>query len=316
MDALSAAIPLARLFLALAHGRRHAVVSLSVRGRRVSVHVEAGHLVAISGVDLDSLGDTLLRQGGLDKARHRAAFLQEMPPEGRVGAWLVSVGAASRGDVERALELQLYARLGHLLRHRDADVEVGLQEAPADGSGASASGLVSETQADLPRAVFDGLCAVARSLPADVLSVCAGQGPLKLTHTGSRLLAALSVTAGEGEPIAASLSAAFPSTQLAVRAVLCALGAAVATKFDGDAFRLLLRKQREIRRCVGPRALLDLPPHAHAEQARPALRKLATKLHPDKFHGLDPALFAASHDVMRALSHAEGELRAPHSVSR
>jgi hypothetical protein len=86
------------------------------------------------------------------------------------------------------------------------------------------------------------------------------------------------------------------------------LGAASEAVLATDSCSLLLRKQREIRRRAGPRALLDLPPHAHAEQARPALRRLASKLHPDRFHAAEPSLRAVSSEVMRALSQAEHEL--------
>ena len=147
---------------------------------------------------------------------------------------------------------------------------------------------------------------LCRDLPAGQLSALAGENALKLTNSGRRIVAALERS--EHVELEAWLARSPQSALRAPRAVLRVLGAAVDETFDGDACNLLLRKQREIRRRVGPHALLDLPAHARSDQARPALRRLAQKLHPDRFHAVEPALRAASQEVMRALSQAEREL--------
>ncbi len=309
MDGLRAAVPLARLLLALADHQRTAEIRLRVRGKPITVSLDAGQLVAIRGVDVDSLGDTLLRTGGLNTERHQVAVSRDVPPEGRVGAWLVAVGAASESDVQRALEAQLKARLTYLLRYVAADADIVAREIAGQADRL-------DTRADLVWAVFSTLRELSHALSERELRELSGTGPLKLTRSGSRLVEALVASAENCEPPDGWLRNAAETSAFGARAVLRVLGAAVEARFEGDVFRLLLRKQREIRRRVGPRALLDLPPHAHFEQARPALRRLATKLHPDRFHGQDPALFAASHEVMRALSEAAGELRAGYARAR
>jgi hypothetical protein len=143
-------------------------------------------------------------------------------------------------------------------------------------------------------------------MPGGQLSALAGDSALKLTSSGRRIVASLERS--EHVELEAWLSRSPQSSLRAPRAVLRVLGAAVDATFDGGACNLLLRKQREIKRRVGPHALLDLPAHARSEHARPALRRLAQKLHPDRFQALEPALRAASQEVMRSLSQAEHEL--------
>jgi len=302
MDALRTAVPLSRLFLALADSERKSEVRVRARSRSAQVRLERGAVVAIEGVDGELLGDSLLRLGRLDTLKHREALL-EGPPMGRVGGWLVQVGAASADSVDAALHAQLQARLTQLLRWTDASFELV-------ASGAPCAPLAAEPQArvSITKAVWTGLCHIARDLDAPRLAVLAGDGALKLTHSGTRIVHALAST--EQAQWEGWLSRAPQEAARVPRAVLRALGAAVEANFDGDACNLLLRKQREIRRRVGPRALLDLPSHARSEHARPALRRLAQKLHPDRFQALEPGLRAASHEVMRALSEAERELLA------
>ncbi|HEX5658373.1 MAG TPA: J domain-containing protein [Polyangiales bacterium] len=87
-------------------------------------------------------------------------------------------------------------------------------------------------------------------------------------------------------------------------ALLLALGFATPAAQREDAYALLLRKRRELARNVGPRALLDLPSDADARGAQRALRKLAGKLHPDRFLTEDARLHRVSHEVMGALTRA------------
>lgn len=114
--------------------------------------------------------------------------------------------------------------------------------------------------------------------------------------------------------LAAALAARPTQAQLRVRAVLRVLGAAVehptVAHAPEDAYALLLRKTRELARNESAHVLLDLPAVASAAHARRALRLLAQKLHPDRFHMADARLYAVSERVMGALSQAEHALRA------
>jgi hypothetical protein len=96
----------------------------------------------------------------------------------------------------------------------------------------------------------------------------------------------------------------------ALRAVLRVLGAAIERPAHEDAYALLLRKHRQLSRNASASALLDLPEAASAEHARRALRRLAQKLHPDRFQAGDARLYAVSNLVMGALARAENTLRA------
>ncbi|MEY4511835.1 MAG: hypothetical protein RLZZ450_3957 [Pseudomonadota bacterium] len=98
--------------------------------------------------------------------------------------------------------------------------------------------------------------------------------------------------------------------QYALRAVLRVLGAAIERPTHEDAYALLLRKHRQLSRNASASALLDLPEAASGEHARRALRKLAQKLHPDRFQAGDARLYAVSNVVMGALARAENTLRA------
>ncbi|MFT3922504.1 MAG: J domain-containing protein [Myxococcales bacterium] len=299
MDALRAAVPLSRLFLALADSERQAEVRVRSRSKVARVHVVRGAVVAIEGVDGELLGDSLLRQGRLDTEKHRDA-LSGSPPSGQVGAWLIEVGAASPDSVGAALAAQLEARFAALLRWADPLFEL----LPARAVVLSSP----HVSVAIPHVVWLGLSAIAHDLPLAQLSALAGDTALKLTSAGRRIVATWEPA--ERNELEGWLARAPQGAARIPRAVLRALGAAVDSSFDGDACNLLLRKQREIRRRVGPRALLDLPSHAHSEHARPALRRLAQKLHPDRFQALEPGLRAVSERVMSALSQAERELLA------
>lgn len=298
MDALRSAVPLSRLFLALAGSERLVEVRVRTRSRTANVRIDRGAIVSIEGVDGEPLGDALLRAGSLDQTRHQAA-LAARPPTGRIGPWLVEIGAASLHDVGSALEAQLEGRLAQLLRWPEPLFEMVPVRANVRIEG-------PEPRVGLTSAVWRGLSALCRELPAGQLSALAGDNALKLTSSGRRIVAALERS--EHVELEAWLARSPQSAWRAQRAVLRVLGAAVDATFDGDACNLLLRKQREIKRRVGAHALLDLPSHARSEHARPALRRLAQKLHPDRFQALEPALRVASQEVMRSLSQAEREL--------
>jgi len=77
----------------------------------------------------------------------------------------------------------------------------------------------------------------------------------------------------------------------------------------GGAYRLLLRKRRQLRQDVSPRELLDLPAEASGPDARRALRRLVGDLHPDRFGERAPAAVRhASGEVVSALVAAEAAI--------
>ena len=303
MDALRAAVPLARALLSLADAERSGVLSVQAGSRRAEVEFVRGALVALRGVDGELLGDTLLREGALDAQRHGAA-LSRAEPEGPVGHWLVAVGAASREAVDRALASQLSRRVALLLRFPDATFRFDERALANDQAAAVAIAVAP--------CVWDGMLPLAGTLTNDELAQLSGAGGLRLTRAGSQLVAEL-VPAARLPQLESVLRGQCGSEH--ARAVLKVVGAAFDARVDTDSFSLLLRKQREIRRHASAEVLLDLPSKtATPDQARRALRRLAQKLHPDRFSGELPALRAVSADVMRALFRAEETLR--HALPR
>ena len=147
---------------------------------------------------------------------------------------------------------------------------------------------------------------IAEQLPHAQLESLAGDGALTLTRTGAHLLEALQAR----EPAHAQLVHADPPPSLCcARAVLRVLGAANESERAHDAYGLLLRKRREIKRRAPAAALLDLSGPASAGDARKALRRLAARLHPDRFEREHPGLRALCAEVMCVLAQAEAELR-------
>lgn len=71
----------------------------------------------------------------------------------------------------------------------------------------------------------------------------------------------------------------------------------------------MLRKRREVRARVSPRALLDLPEGAGRDDARRALRRLVRDLHPDRFgDDASDGLVRTSGEIVSALVAAEAHL--------
>lgn len=298
MDALLAAVPLARALLSLAEAKRTGVLCVQSGYRSAEVALRDGAVVSLTGVDGELLGDALLRDGELDALLHGAA-LAEGEPCGPVGHWLVSVGAASREAVDRALTRQLAQRLAALLRFSRPILrfDAGLHEAMWSSPVAVA----------VPPCVLDGLLALTAAMTHGELARLSGSGSQRLTLAGTKFVAALRLS---GRPMDIDPDVPCAHAPDSVRAVLRALGLLVETRVDSNSFSLLLRKQRQIRRHLSAQVLLDLPPHAAPEQARRALRRLAQKLHPDRFATDLPALRVVAGEVMGALSHAEETLRA------
>ena len=304
MDALCAAIPIARALLRVAEGPGASVVQVGVGADAALLRVESGQLCDVSGVDGAPLGDTLIACGALDVARHRAA-LESTGPERRVGAWLVEVGAASEPAVRAALELQLVRRVSCVLRLRGQELFLRASRV-THGSGFAVS-------VPLVPCVYAGLLDIARELPEAVLRARAGTLPLRVTRLGHWLDGRLGASR-ERVPLATLLAKDPTPAQRVERAALRAVGALVDERSELDAYSLLLRKRRELNGRASARRLLDLPESAAPESARGAFRKLAQKLHPDRFHAVEPALSAISNEVMRALASAEAELSREVSV--
>ena len=292
MDALRSALPLARLLLALAEHRRSASVLVRSSSRLAEIEVSHGRIVRVAGVESEPLGDTLLRGGALDQARHGAALAEE-PPEGPVGEWLVLVGAAPREAVERALAQQLHARM----------VRVFSWAQPHATLVPASSGRAAEVSSDLVLAVWDGLLSLARD-HAPV--VARGRGAPTMTRRGLRILAQLRRA---GVDVDAALSARALASREGSAILLHTLVTLGGHDREADSYSLLLRKQRELRRSATASELLDLPERAGPAEARRAFKRLASRLHPDRFHGDAPELFALSSEVLRALAGAEALLR-------
>jgi hypothetical protein len=304
MDALCAAIPIARALLRVAESKAASVVQVGAGAEAALLYVERGLLRDVTGVAGAPIGDTLIACGALDVARHRAA-LEIATPEQRVGAWLVEVGAAPEPAVRAALELQLAKRVGSVLRLRGQELFLCESRASAALGFAVAVPLVPS--------VYAGLLEIARELPDDVLRARAGTLALRVTRLGHWLEAQLG--ASNERPLFTSLLRKDPvPAQLVERSALRAIGALVDERGELDSYSLLLRKRRELSSRASARRLLDLPESAAPERARGAFRKLAQKLHPDRFHAVEPALSAISNEVMRALASAEAELSREVSV--
>lgn len=219
-----------------------------------------------------------------------------------------------------------------------ARVRVAGSPAPAPRSSTSPAAAHAVT-IDVAGAVWSALWVIASELPRPLCAQLSGSSALVLTGAGRRRVGGLlrAIEAGElgaafrrrafasrarpsyVDDLPAALSAAALSAALradpepaqhALRAVLRVLGAAIERPGHDDAYALLLRKHRQLARNVSASALLDLPEAASAEHARRALRKLAQKLHPDRFMAGDARLYAVSNLVMGALARAENTLRA------
>jgi hypothetical protein len=337
MDPLRAASSRARLLLALAESERDCDVLSGRPAAQLRLSLARGRAVAIAGADIEPLGDTLRALGALDA---RAQCVMRDGPAGMlIGTRLIAAGATSRTAVQRALRLQLVRGVTALLRSPVRGLEP-IARPPND--------LAPSISVDLTAAVWAGMYSIARELPANVVMQLSGTSALALTELGRRRVQALlraehagelslAVTAAQcaaqarcgphamlneielGAPSSDALVCALsrdpPAALHALRAILRVLGGV----FDGadceDAYALLFRKRRELSRKASPTALLDLAGPTSSEHVRRALRRLAQKLHPDRFEAADDRLRAVSAEVMRALSCAAGELGAHNSLA-
>ncbi|MET0284532.1 MAG: J domain-containing protein [Polyangiales bacterium] len=277
MDPVRGAAPLARLLLAVSVARRDQELWLEQRGRVVRLALRAGRLCALEGVPLTPLGDLLRELEALDCAR--ATAMREGATNVPIGVRLIAAGATSWSSVQRALALQRARALELLLRMPVTRVW-----------RTHATRVDAAVESDLALAVWDAMRTLATRLPERQRAelACSGR-ELVLTAAGRRRAEPYRHALRDDEPL---------------RAVMVALGFAAPMVQREDSYALLLRKRHELARNAGPRALLDLPYDADARGAQRALRKLAGKLHPDRFVADDARLHRVSHEVMGALTRA------------
>ena len=339
MDALRTASAPARVLLALSEAAHDGEVRLGHGTGEVCLTLVGGRTVGLGGVDLAPLGDTLLALGELDSAAQRALLDAADAQPGRrdkpIGARLIEAGAVSAVAVRHALQLQLHRGIDAVLRGSYGALRTQAC-APRDARG-------DDVSVDLAAGVWASLLAIAEALPARDRARLAGEGELVLGARGERRVQGLLRAAHSGELATAlaahrgrerdvgsaiailsrrpgamlerALCSRPPSELLPLRASLRVLGLAAEQRAHvEDAYALLLRKRRELARNASASTLLDLPGPTSGVHVRRALRRLACKLHPDRFDRADHRLRVVSADVMRALAGAASALDAATSV--
>lgn len=320
MDALRVASSRARLLLALAEAERDCDVLAGRGAGRLRLRLVRGRAVAIAGADIEPLGDTLRALGALDADSARA--IVDDPHGAPIGARLIAAGATSVAAVRSALRMQLFHGVSLLLRW-----PVGALDPVACSRAES---LPNTASIDLTAAVWGGMFRIASELPTYALARLSGTAALTLTELGrrrvqgllraeqagelslafqsARVAPAAGLSAPTGDVLARALAADPPPDVYAARAILRVLGSVLDAKTNEDAYALLFRKRRELSRKASATALLDLVGPTSDAHVRRALRRLAQKLHPDRFESADDRLRAVSAEVMRGLSSAASEL--------
>lgn len=310
MDPLPSATLLARTLLALDRARASGELVIASGPLRAMVPLLRGTPRGIAvrpGDDGEALGDLLVRRGEVDGPMHRRALTLDAP-DAPVGRWLVQMGIATGPAVAHALRTQMRQRMRRVFEWSGARCRF------VPGAPASVEPLEEPIRtADL---VLDGLRHVVSKRAPEGVRTALGNQTLRLTPTGRRLArdaalrpeeAALAEMLRAGAP-AEQLVAAAGSGPQALRALwaLKLIGAAAPPGPDAATYPLLLRKCRQLRRDASPDALLDLPAGAPPREARRALRRLAARLHPDRFDAETPsAVRDVSREVMTALVTAE-----------
>lgn len=308
MDSLPGASALARGLLVLARSGKSGVLSVVGESVTARVGVRDGRVIAmrVSPDDGDSVGDELRRSGAWDEARARAA---DPPPPGTpLGVWAVAIGAASEAAVSHALRRQLRRRIVRLfaldpleLRLSPGSADLGVSELIEPPTSAE---LIVSALRD--RVANEPLVAVRRRL---------GDGLYVLTPLGLELIEHAVLWPDEQAMVpllerGASVDALIAASHGSARAqrtlyALRTLGACGPPE-PREGYAVLLRKTRQLRRGAQPAELLDLPANARSRDARRALRRLASAVHPDRFgHDAPDAIKSASHEVMTALLRAQ-----------
>jgi hypothetical protein len=337
------AAALARALLALSRASQTGVLTISSGGRQCRLALQHGCVVAATSTPAaPTLGDILLQAGEFDRAAHAAALSGDesgandgavghdamsraaadtglrrtsssQPPREAIGAWLIAAGVTSAEAIERALARQVQARLAAALRLRD--VRHHFQAGPPDigvllleQSRASAVLLMAAACDSIDARSLHGF----RNSHPGMRLVCSAFGRA-LLREGASFLSDRCVRLLQNGASIAQLSAASGGDEAELRnlAALVWLAAVVPASDQLGTYALLLRKQRQVQQRVSAAELLDLDPTNHAFPTRRALRRLASRLHPDVLGPSAPAeLREASTELMRALVHAEGSLRA------
>jgi hypothetical protein len=314
MDSWSGAVSLARALLALWRSQQSGVLCLRTELGACRWSIVRGVLRAASPLPCagDALGDALLRDGALDARAHGQALVDRRTAQ-PVGAWLVEAGLATLSAVAIALRRQLRARALRVLACQRIDYRF---EADVIDAG---SLWIEEpiATADLVLCAMRArLSCCSRSETTALIARC----ELQLNAIGRALTHDAALWPEEAVAVAlllrgTTLMQVMRASNDAERALrlVAALGLLSALATEPRAtrrFSLLLCKREQLRREVSARTLLDLPSDAAPSEARRALRRLASSLHPD---ALGPhageALRQASSEVMGALIEAERELR-------
>ncbi len=326
MDGHESATVLSRAVLALARAGATGALDVLARGRSAEIAFEAGFLVSIAlrGEDDPCIGDSLYRGGAIDSERHRKA-LSEGGPSGKVGAWLVASGATTEAALEEALEAQIRRRLSRVFAWEGADLAFRAAPrgaAPTEAVAERAQRDPATTRGRRPTEtlVLEAMRAALEPEPLVVVRKRLGDGLLVLTPVGKQFLDSADLLPEErafaplltrGASVDALLGAAGGRSK-ALRGLLALrlLGAAAPPSPGGKAYRLLLRKRRQIRMAADPLSLLDLPLGSGPAQARRALRQFAKDVHPDRFADVvaHPAVREASAEVLVALVKAEAHV--------
>ena len=307
-------VSLARALLTLARTRATGVLHVNADSGASQLALVDGIVRAATPLPGHGrvLGDALAGDGALDAEAHAGA-LQHGAPAGPIGQYLVAAGLTTRPALELALRRQLRDRVIALFerpvleyRFEAGDAEIGLSW--IDEPMPSADLVLAALRVPLRGWTHAQLCA---ALP---------EGELRLNALGHALTRDAALWPEEAATVALLRSGATPARVLKVTGgsllALCMLALLASVSGLGGAvvpqqrYALLVRKRAQIARAEDAHALLDLPPDAPAEDARRALRRMASSLHPDAL-GPDAsdALRRASSEVMSALIDAERTLR-------
>jgi hypothetical protein len=314
MHDLPSAVSLARALLALHRGRSTGVLRVCSGAEVCRLAVVDGIVRAAAGQrDRLTLGDVLMRSGDLDGNAHRRA-LSQGGAHGPVGGWLVDSGLATRPAVEHALRRQLQARIVELFRSR------GLDYTWTAGVAEVGVPWVSEPMAT-PDLVLSALRGALSADEAERHLEHLGDSRLVLSELGEALLrdaalwpdeAAMAALLRAGCDVARvhAVTGGSPRAAASLAALVLLSGVRI-QESTGRQYQLLVRKRMQVRRGATPNELLDLPSSARAVDARRALRRLASAIHPDALGPDAPAAVrSASTDLMAALARAEERVRA------
>jgi hypothetical protein len=310
MDRHESATALARALLALARAGATGGLDVLARGRSAEIAFESGFVssIALRGEDDPCVGDSLFRDGAIDERCHRLA-LAAGGPSGKVGAWLVASGATTEGALDAALDTQIRRRLARVFAWEGIDLAFRAT-VPVETSERARSPRPAATL------VLEAMRSALAGEPLVVVRKRLGDGLLVMTPLGRQLLdfaelldeeRAFAPLLERGASVDMLLGAAGGRSR-AMRGLLALrlLGAAAPPSPGGKAYRLLLRKRRQIRMAADPSSLLEIPYGSAPGEARRALRQLAKDVHPDRFQdAAHPAVREASAEVLAALVAAE-----------